>query len=109
MIRRPPRSTLFPYNDALPICTRSRMTTANPREMLAEALGALGATLRHHRDLGFTGLPLTGDYLLSPAEGLRAQERALAGCRRCKLCAGRTTIVFGAGNPRADLVCIGEG
>src|SRR5205823_6036717 len=73
------------------------------------ALGALGATLRHHRDLGFTALPLAGEYLLSPAEALRAQERALAGCRRCKLCEGRTTIVFGAGNPRADLVCIGEG
>jgi len=85
------------------------MTTATPREMLTEALGALGATLRHHRDLGFTALPLAGEYLLSPAEALRAQERALAGCRRCKLCEGRTTIVFGAGNPRADLVCIGEG
>src|SRR5947208_11187261 len=85
------------------------MTTADPREALAEALAALGATLRHHRDLGFTARPLAGEYLLSPAEALRAQERALAGCRRCKLCEGRTTIVFGAGNPRADLVCIGEG
>src|SRR5216117_2092328 len=85
------------------------MTTADPREALAEALGALGATLRHHRDLGFAALALSGDYLLSPEEALGAQERALAGCRRCKLCEGRTTIVFGAGNPRADLVCIGEG
>src|SRR5881397_1277766 len=85
------------------------MTTADPREALAEALGALGATLRHHRDLGFAALALSGDYLLSPEEALGAQERALAGCRRCKLCEGRTTIVFGSGNPRADLVCIGEG
>ena len=85
------------------------MTPANPREALADALGALGATLRHHRDLGFTALPLAGDYLLSPEEALRAQERALAGCRRCKLCEGRTTIVFGAGSARADFVCIGEG
>ena len=81
----------------------------NPRAALADALDALGATLRHHRDLGFTELSLEGSYLLSPAEALHAQERALAGCRRCRLCEGRTTIVFGSGNPRADLVCIGEG
>jgi len=85
------------------------MTTANPREALADALGALGATLRHHRDLGTTELALEGAYLLGPDEALRAQERALQGCRKCKLCEGRTTIVFGAGSPRAEFVVIGEG
>ena len=29
-------------------------------------------------------------------------------CRRCKLCQGRTQIVFGTGNPRAELVFVGE-
>jgi DNA polymerase len=81
----------------------------DPRAALAEALGAVGATLRHHRDLGITHLPLSGDYLLGPDEALRTQEQALQGCRRCKLCEGRTTIVFGAGSPRAELVVIGEG
>ncbi len=85
------------------------MTTADPRAMLADALGALGETLRHHRDLGFTELPLTGDYLLDAAEALRAQEKALQGCRKCKLCEGRSTVVFGSGNPRAEFVVIGEG
>ncbi|HSF05559.1 MAG TPA: uracil-DNA glycosylase [Methylomirabilota bacterium] len=81
----------------------------DPRAALAEALGAVSETLRHHRNLGITHLPLGGDYLLGPDESLRAQEQALQGCRRCKLCEGRTTIVFGAGNPRAELVVIGEG
>jgi DNA polymerase len=54
-------------------------------------------------------LPLAGDYLLSPADALRAQEAALQGCRRCRLCDARHTIVFGSGNPQADLVVIGEG
>ncbi len=81
----------------------------DPRTALAEALAAVGATLRHHRDLGTTHLPLTGDYLLGPAEALETQERALQGCRQCKLCEGRTTIVFGSGSPRAELVVIGEG
>ncbi len=56
-----------------------------------------------------TDLGLSGEYLLGPAEALAAQERALQGCRQCKLCEGRTTIVFGMGNPRAGFVCIGEG
>ncbi len=85
------------------------MTTGDPRATLADALGALSETLRHHRDLGFTELALKGDYLLGPAEALRAQEAALQGCRKCKLCEGRSTIVFGSGNPRAELVVIGEG
>ena len=85
------------------------MPGADPREALADVLGALGATLRHHRDLGVTALPLSRDYLLGPEEALAAQERALQGCRKCKLCDGRTTIVFGSGNPRAEFVVIGEG
>lgn len=33
----------------------------------------------------------------------------LAGCTRCKLHRRRTNIVFGVGNPHADLVFVGEG
>jgi DNA polymerase len=33
----------------------------------------------------------------------------LGDCHRCKLAGGRKTIVFGEGNPRAELVFIGEG
>ncbi len=33
----------------------------------------------------------------------------LGECTRCKLCSGRTQIVFGVGNPRAELVFVGEG
>jgi uracil-DNA glycosylase family 4 len=77
--------------------------------VLADALGDLAATLRFHRDLGVTSVPLSGQFLLSPAEALRAQEAQLQGCRRCKLCEGRRTIVFGSGNPQAELVVIGEG
>ncbi len=39
-----------------------------------------------------------------------AQIRAdLGDCQRCKLAGGRHTIVFGEGNPHAELVFIGEG
>jgi uracil-DNA glycosylase family 4 len=36
-------------------------------------------------------------------------RRELGDCRRCKLCTGRKNIVFGVGNPRAELVFVGEG
>ncbi len=36
-------------------------------------------------------------------------ETHLGDCRRCGLCEGRSKIVFGDGNPDADLLFIGEG
>ena len=33
----------------------------------------------------------------------------LGDCQRCGLCQGRNSIVFGSGNPEADLMFIGEG
>jgi DNA polymerase len=38
-------------------------------------------------------------------EALRAEALA---CRKCGLCETRTTVVFGEGDPRADLMFIGE-
>ncbi len=43
------------------------------------------------------------------AADLAAMGRALAGCRRCRLCQRRTQVVFGVGNPNARLVFVGEG
>jgi DNA polymerase len=54
-------------------------------------------------------LPLGGAYLMGPEEALQAQEHALQGCHRCRLCEARTTVVFGSGSARAELVVIGEG
>src|ERR1051326_8895929 len=39
-------------------------------------------------------------------EEIRAE---LGDCRRCKLSKGRTQILFGVGNPEADLMFVGEG
>lgn len=45
-------------------------------------------------------------YEAKTLEELRA---AIGDCRLCKLCAGRTHLVFGVGNPKAKLMFIGEG
>jgi DNA polymerase len=42
----------------------------------------------------------------APLEAVRAD---IGDCRRCKLCRSRTRIVFGAGNPDARLMFVGEG
>ncbi|HLL55218.1 MAG TPA: uracil-DNA glycosylase, partial [Myxococcaceae bacterium] len=36
-------------------------------------------------------------------------RRELGDCQRCKLCKTRKNLVFGVGNPRAELVFVGEG
>jgi DNA polymerase len=38
-----------------------------------------------------------------------AIRRDLGDCRRCKLAGGRTNLVFGVGDPRAELMFVGEG
>ncbi len=43
------------------------------------------------------------------SDALLAVRRDLGDCTRCKLAAGRTRLVFGVGDPAADLVFVGEG
>jgi uracil-DNA glycosylase family 4 len=43
------------------------------------------------------------------ANSLEELRAAIGDCRRCKLCSGRTNLVFGVGNPNAELMFIGEG
>jgi len=43
------------------------------------------------------------------SETLESIREDLGDCTRCKLHKGRQTLVFGVGNPKADLMFIGEG
>jgi uracil-DNA glycosylase len=45
---------------------------------------------------------------VSAVDTLEAYAATAAGCTRCRLSHGRTQVVFGAGNPRADLMFVGE-
>ena len=49
-----------------------------------------------------------GEEPLAAGE-LAEMGRRLAGCTRCRLCQGRTQVVFGVGNPKARVVFVGEG
>ncbi|HKD12664.1 MAG TPA: uracil-DNA glycosylase [Thermoanaerobaculia bacterium] len=70
--------------------------------------------LAFFRDLGFRDLyidragPETAALVPGALTDLPALSRFLEGCPRCKLSRGRTHIVFGQGNPKADLMFVGE-
>ncbi len=83
------------------------------------------AVLEDLQDWGFSTVPAFSDELLppcpvgqSPEQAMPAQscrpvsldelEAQLQGCSRCPLCEKRRNIVFGVGNPQADLVLVGE-
>lgn len=46
---------------------------------------------------------------LAKAASLQGLRAVIGDCRLCKLCAGRTNLVFGIGNPNARLMFVGEG
>jgi len=42
-------------------------------------------------------------------ESIEELKESINNCKKCKLCKTRTNIVFGVGNPNADIMFIGEG
>ena len=55
------------------------------------------------------GAGLFTDPALAGAGSLEDLRAHIGDCSRCKLAPGRTNLVFGVGNPEADLMFVGEG
>ena len=84
------------------------------------AAGAVADYVRYLQRLGVTELPLTlpaprgaTEFLDTPAPAsgaaqLAQLEESVRDCRACRLHEGRRQVVFGTGNPDADLVFVGE-
>jgi uracil-DNA glycosylase family 4 len=51
---------------------------------------------------------ISGAGAATGAVGLQMLREEIGDCQRCKLAGGRTNIVYGVGNPDADLVFVGE-
>jgi len=47
--------------------------------------------------------------VVEPERALGAIRAEIGDCTRCRLCSGRTHLVFGTGNPLARLMFVGEG
>jgi uracil-DNA glycosylase family 4 len=85
----------------------------DPVRELAELVDSLTDWLRYQRRLGWRGLP--PEVVSQPREREQPEAKTLqeiraemGDCRRCKLYAGRTHLVFGAGAPDARLMFVGE-
>ncbi len=65
----------------------------------------------HLKDIGITHWPRnkTAEKKSTAAEALQKIRDDIGDCTRCKLCTGRTHIVFGVGNPQTPLMFVGEG
>ncbi len=84
-----------------------------------EVVEATAATLRYLSEIGLTGFDVCPETLQivqnwgkrrgGRPESLSRIQRDLGDCTRCRLSRNRRHIVFGTGNPAADLVFVGEG
>ena len=91
-----------------PAALRTQVAAAPPAAPPAPPAAAAAGKGSAPRDA--SALP---DLLVEPAirtaASLEELREVLGDCRRCKLCKGRTNIVFGVGNPDARLMFVGEG
>ena len=85
--------------------------------VFSEITDDLRGYLQYMKGLGYAGVALSENsvrilddwYKEAMAETLDMIRKDLGTCQRCKLHKGRKHIVFGAGNPRAKLILVGEG
>ncbi len=84
----------------------------DPRDELRELAGSVRAYLEAQQDLGLQYVdarwPEMPAPVAAPRPTLPQVREELGECTRCKLHKGRTQIVFGVGNPKAELVFVGE-
>jgi uracil-DNA glycosylase family 4 len=94
-----PRTFVAPGESA--VVAESAASTSRPLTVPPSSSG---------QEVPASGLP---DLLVEPAiraaSTLEELREVLGDCRRCKLCSGRTNIVFGVGDPEARLLFVGEG
>jgi uracil-DNA glycosylase len=100
-----------------------------PRPLTADQKRALSDRVNYYRDLGIhdfyrraaagtqflepeieVAAAQPAEAVLDPASALRVIREDIGDCTRCRLhTQGRKQIVFGVGNPTADLMFVGEG
>ena len=100
--------------------------TSNPvnspkisKKDVEETLDGMDSYLRFLADMGFRGFDCSLESLrridawghrnCPGTQTLEDVRSDLGDCRRCRLSEGRKNIVFGAGNPDARLIFVGEG
>ncbi len=85
-------------------------TLSPPRSELRDEMPARkAAVVAVAENIFAIAAPKAEDGIDDPAVALKLIREDLGDCTRCKLHRGRTNLVFGVGNPRAELMFVGEG
>jgi uracil-DNA glycosylase family 4 len=94
--------------DAPAAVVASSLSSAELREEMSARKSAIVPAITEDNILEIvTPRPEYG--VADPVAALKLIREDLGDCTRCKLHKGRTKIVFGVGNPRAELMFVGEG
>src|SRR5580658_4771104 len=103
---------LAPRTEATLPAAESHSTSSLPhpelREEMAARKSAVVATVAEDNILEIV-TPKPEHGVADPTAALKLIRQDLGECTRCKLHKGRTNLVFGVGNPRAELMFVGEG
>jgi uracil-DNA glycosylase family 4 len=99
--REPAESSLIPMQDAV-------IQSEQREEMTPRTKAAIAALVSEEESLEVANSK-PESHVSDPAEALRLIREDLGDCTRCRLHKqGRKQIVFGVGNPNAELMFIGE-
>src|SRR5712691_4035279 len=92
---------------AAPDETSSSTFRPELREEMSPRKSAAVSTITDNNLAAISANPEQG--VADPSAALKLIREDLGDCTRCKLHQGRKQIVFGVGNPRAELMFVGEG
>jgi uracil-DNA glycosylase family 4 len=91
------------------------LNEATAEEFLSSIAAAVERTRLGGRPVpdGSTGsppqeTPIPSDPVAMPGDAFERLRSEVLACTRCRLAEGRTTVVFGEGDPEADLLVVGE-
>ncbi len=100
------------------------MSDRSPQDEVARLISGVHAWVLRQADSGIIAFPRSPSSVEKedssrrpgstekggdPAVALVAIREEIGDCRRCKLCSGRTHVVFGVGDPCAAVMFVGEG
>jgi len=103
----------LPASEAI-IAAGKTASVSKPQASAAAAVSSTGGSVRAAASPSPPApLPAPGELLsrypdLEKAASLEEVSAFIGDCKRCKLAPLRTHLVFGVGNPRADLMFVGE-
>lgn len=104
----PPISSTEKVDEEASVPSADGETVQGLPQPAADALPQAGALSDSPPDISVTTTP--AEEASMPAVHTLEELRAEIGdCQRCRLCEKRSSIVFGVGNPDAEIVFVGEG